>query len=239
MYQITAYKSSKYPATISQMPVKRWWMDDTYEKHAYNCFPVTLTNRLGWSLSYPEDISFVWDGISDSTPNHVKILSGDRYVDTTRSNATISFLTGISFNTDKNLSLLTMPPSNYFVDGATCFTTLISTSFFTHSLPVVYRITSPNKVITIKAGDPVCTIIPISLTELQDSEIVLKESEFRSVTAPTQSDQLKEMEVRNKILKSGKWTDFYRNATNWRGDELGEHEVKAIRLKVVEYKDET
>ena len=108
MYKIDVYKTSKNAANLFQMPVKRWWMDETYEKHAYSCFPVTLTNRLGWGLSFPEDISFIWDGVSDASQEHVKILSGKKYAGLQRANATVSFDSNLYFKTDPNLSLLVM-----------------------------------------------------------------------------------------------------------------------------------
>lgn len=230
MYKIDVYKTSSNAANLSQMPVKRWWMDETYDKHAYSCFPVTLTNRLGWSISFPEDISFIWDGISDSSDKHVKVLSGQKYTGLQRANATVSFDSNLKFKTDANLSMLVMPPSNYFVNGATCFTTIMSTSFFDGPIPIVYRITEPNKIITIKANDPICTILPISLTELQDSEIIFKELKKEG----SQVDRLNEVKTRDEIYRRGEWTNFYKNAINWKGEKIGDHEVKAIRLNVVE-----
>jgi hypothetical protein len=165
-------------------------------------------------VSFPEDISFIWNGVSNSSPDNVKILSGEKYISLQRANATVSFNIGIKFVTDKNLSLLTMPPSNYFLNGAECFTTLMSTSFFDGPLPIVYRITEPNKVITIKANDPICTIVPISLTELQDSEIVFRSPE-QDQDSRSSIEKIEESananKVRDEILKSGKWTDFYKN----------------------------
>ncbi len=236
MYTVFAERISENSADIFQMPVKRWWMDDTYDKHAYQCFPLALTNRLGWGVSFPEDISFIWNGISNSSPDNVKILSGEKYISLQRANATVSFNIGIKFVTDKNLSLLTMPPSNYFVNGATCFTTLMSTSFFDGPLPIVYRITEPNKVITIKANDPVCTIVPISLTELQDSEVVFRlPDQKEDLRSPIEKieESANANKVRDEILKSGKWTDFYKNGLNWLGKKAGDHEVKAIKMKVI------
>lgn len=234
MYKIDVYKTSEKSADIFQMPVKRWWMDETYNKHAYSCFPVTLTNRLGWGLSFPEDISFIWDGISDASDKHIKLLSGGKHTALQRGNATISFDSNLKFKTDSNLSLLVMPPSNYFVNGATCFTTIISTSFFDGPIPIVYRVTEPNKVITIKANDPICTILPISLTELQDSEIIFKKNDKQ--VSPV--DSLNEIKARKEIYARGEWTHFYKDAVNWKGEKVGDHEVKSIRLNVVEYKDE-
>jgi len=229
MYKIDVYKTSEKAADIFQMPVKRWWMDETYEKHAYSCFPVTLTNRLGWGLSFPEDISFIWDGISDSSDKHIKVLSGNKYLDLQRANATVSFDSNLMFRTDSNLSILVMPPSNYFVNGATCFTTIMSTSFFNGPIPIVYRVTEPNKIITIKANDPICTIVPISLTELQDSEVIFKELKNET----SQIDRLNEMKTRDAIYRKREWTHFYKNAINWKGEKMGDHEVKSIKLNVV------
>jgi len=234
VYKIYAERISENSADISQMPAKRWWMDDTYDKHAYQCFPLALTNRLGWSVSFPEDISFIWDGVSDSSPDHIKVLSGDKYVSLQRANATVSFNIGIKFTTENNVTLLTMPPSNYFVDGATCFTTLISTSFFDGPLPIVYRITQPNKVITIKANTPICTILPISLSDLQNSEIEFRESKKNKDIVLEINDSKSADEIRNSILSSGKWTNFYKNGLNWVGEKVGSHEVKSISLKVIE-----
>jgi hypothetical protein len=231
MYTIKAFKVSDSPAIISQMPAKREWMDQTYDKHAYNCFPVTLTNTLGWSISFPEDITFIWDGISDSSSHHVKVLDGEKFVSTGRANATISFNTGIRLKTEDNVSLLIMPPPNLFKKEAQCFTTLISTSFFPGEIPIAWRITQPMVPITIKANEPVCTILPISLSEIQNSEINF----FPISQMPTSSfnnDELGEQNKRNEIIKNGKWTNFYRDAVDWQGNKIGSHETKSIKLFV-------
>jgi hypothetical protein len=34
---------------IKPMSIKRDWMDNTSEGHAYRCFPVTQSNVVGWS----------------------------------------------------------------------------------------------------------------------------------------------------------------------------------------------
>lgn len=230
MYTVSAYRMNDN-CNIKQSPVKRDWMDETYDKHAYNCFPLSLTNSLGWSISFPEDISFVWSGISDSNKDNVKILSGEKYVSNGRANATVSFNTGVVFETDEDLSMMAMPVPNQFNQDYQIFTTLISSSFFSGDFPVVARILSPNKIITIKANTPVANILPISLTSLQNSEIVF--SKTRKKIEPYCNQEFA-AKVREEILSSGKWTNFYRDAVNPCGDKIGKHEVKAIRLGVTE-----
>lgn len=229
MYDILVYKNNADSANISQLSVKRDWMDDTVDAHAYKCFPVTLTNSLGWGISYPEDISFVWDGISDTSSHHVRVLSGHKYCNLGRANGTISFKTGLVFRTNENTTLLQMPVPNLFTDEYQSFTTLISTSFFQGELPCALRILKPNQIITIKANTPISSIIPISLSEIQGSSIsysgqeILKPSEYGE----------KHLEIVKEKTSKGLWTNFYRDAVDPRGNKLGNHEVKSIKLKVI------
>lgn len=229
MYKVTAYKNNN-SANISQINIKREWMDNTVDGHAYKCFPVTLANGLGWGLSFPKDISFVWDGISDTSGSHVKILEGEEYCYTERANATISFKTGIVFETDKDVSLLQMPVPNMFIDGAQAFTTIISTSFFKGEFPCALRITKPFTKITIKANQPFISIVPISLSYLQNS--IIEIDNYKNIKNNVVLKEEEHVKIVKEKTDSGKWTNFYRDAVNYKGQKIGEHEVKAIRLHV-------
>jgi hypothetical protein len=230
MTSFFVHRTREDSANISQLSVKRKWMDRTYDKHAYNCFPITLTNGLGWGISFPEDISFIWDGVFDSTPDHIKILSGEKYVSTNRGQATVSFDTGLLFRTDENVSLLTMPVPNQFIPGATAFTTLMSTSFYRGGLPIAWMVTSPNIEITIPAGTPVAAVIPISIGELQKQELLVIDSppdpEFYRQTR-------NDLEALVEASKTGTWAHLYRNAITANGTPIGKHEAKTIKLKTI------
>lgn len=218
-------------ANIEQLATKREWMDDTPEKHAYQCFPLNLTNRLGWGISFPTDIRFIWDGITDTTPDHITILEGQEFVNTYRGNATLSFTTGLKFTTDSNTSILTMPVPNLFVRGAQAYTTLMSTSFFIHMLPMAWRITEPNLEICIPAGTPVAAVLPISLTNLQENYELCISDELPDHTYWEEVRKYGDaVEIKSGV---GDWSRMYREALDYRGDQVGEHETKAIRLKTV------
>lgn len=234
MHSVKAYISNSGLGQLDQLGVKRDWMDETYEAHAYKCFPVSLTNQMGWSISFPEDISFIWDGISDTSGDHVKILKGQKYAYTTRANATISFHTGIVFESDENTTLISMPAPNFFIDGATAFTTMISTSFFKGEFPIVWKITRPNVEITIKAGTPIAAMVPIDLNQLNNSTLEIRPySEFveSKVDASEYSKKIYEMNVQ------GKYSNFYRNAEDHQGNKLGSHQIKSIRMPVLDNRE--
>jgi hypothetical protein len=206
-------------------------MEETSQRHAYRCFPVTLANTIGWYLSAPEDISFVWDGNIDQSGQSVKILAGEKYCYTGRGQATLSFYTGLIFKSEQEISLLTFNPPNYFNPDFTVVSSLISTSFYRHDLPLAIRALQPNKQVTIKAGDPIAAILPVSLTRLKEEAIVLKDF----IPEPDYYQKVKSYgDASQEINKTGEWTDFYRNAVDEKGNSMGQHEVKALRLKVVD-----
>jgi hypothetical protein len=222
-----AYSNMK----ISPMSIKRDWMDATSEKHAYRCFPVTQANVIGWSISCLNDISFIWNGINDQTGNNIKILQGEETCYTGRGQSTLSFNTGLHFKTTEELSLFTINPVNYFSDDFETMSSLISISFFDNPLPLAIKARSANKEILIKAGTPLATIIPISLSGLNNSSIEI--NEYQDLDNKKQEANKSYGDAAQKINQSGKFTDWYRNAVNEKGESIGSHEVKTLKLQVI------
>lgn len=232
--QVNVYQGFKSrPAIVEQLPLVRDWMDITFDRHAYHCFPMTLANRLGWGISFPEDIVFKWDGVNDSTPNHVEIIKGHDYVYGGRGNRTISFSTGLIFDSEENLSLLTMPVPNQFIRGTQCITTITSTSVLVGDLPIAWMITEPDIEITIPAGTPIAAIVPISLTDIQSHELIINAGTPEYMTTSDWNDRMQERgRVSQEKNQAGEWTHYYRDATDHTGEPLGQHEAKKIIMKV-------
>jgi hypothetical protein len=236
--KIVAYRINNNSSNIDQLPMKRDWMDFTFDRHAYQCFPMSLSNRLGWGISFSEDIVFIWDGVNDSTNGHVKIIKGQKYVHADRGNRTISFNTGIYFESKKNVSLLTMPVPNQFIDGAQCITTIVSTSVLETDFPIAWMITRPNVEITIPAGTPIAAVLPISLKDIESYEVIVKNKmpdQWRTMEwSERMQGRSQASMARNSV---GDWTHFYRDAVDHTGAPAGEHEAKKIVLKVTHEQD--
>lgn len=229
---VKCYKVHKASFNISPMSIKRDWMDDTPQGHAYRCHPVTSANVIGWYISAPVDIKFVWNGVNDTTPNNVTILEGGDYVFTGRGQSTVSFNTGFVLRTEEKMSVLTINPTNYFNKDIEVMSSIISTSFLDSDFPLAVKCMTENKEITIKANTPIATIIPISITSLQDESIEifnLENIQERSLRMQKYGDAAQEL---NKI---GEWTDWYRNAVNEKGESIGSHEVKNLKLSVIDH----
>jgi hypothetical protein len=232
MYKISVEKTPDCLFEISPMTIKRDWMDQTSEKHAYRCFPVTQANVVGYSLSCKEDIEFVWDGINDQTPDHIKIIKAPEGSYGGRGQSSISLNTGLIFRTEQDVSIFTVNPVNYFSNDFETMSNLISTSFYDNPLPLAIKAKSPNKSVVIKAGTPVATIIPISLSSLNNTSIEI--FDYKDEKRERINANIAYGEAAQVINSSGQWTDWYRDAVNEKGESVGSHEVKALRLSVVD-----
>jgi hypothetical protein len=229
MYNISVEKAPGCIFEIAPMSIKRDWMDATSENHAYRCFPVTQANVVGYSLSCKEDIEFIWDGINDQTQDHVTIFNPERAY-SGRGQSSVSLDTGLIFRTDSDVSIFTINPVNYFSDEFETMSSLISTSFYDNPLPLAIKAKAANRRVVIKAGTPVATILPISLTNLNNTEI--------NIVAYEDADRIREQanisygQAAQVLNQSGQWTDWYRNAVNEKQESLGSHEVKTLKLSV-------
>lgn len=218
---------------IEQTPVQREWMDLTDGRHAYKCFPVSMANSIGWSISFLDDIEFIWDGITDSTPDHVKIIrSGPQVANADRGQATISFNSELRFKTDENTSILSIVPPNYWIDGAIPYTSIISTSFYKHPYPIAWKITKPNENIIIPAGTPVATLIPISLTDFSKVELNIYDKPHDPYEGQENEEKLKAVK---RISQEGGFTNFYRDAVDHNGISVGSHELKSLNLRINDF----
>jgi hypothetical protein len=228
MYNFDVYELPGPVANLEPLPVKRQWATDLPYPHVYKCFPVTLANQMGWGISFPDDIVFEWDGNKNVLPSSIKIHSGHKWVYTDRGWGTLSFKTGLVFKTDEDVSMLSYPVPNLFVEGFQIFTTLISTSFFESPWQVAGQTTRSNYKIVLPANTPVSAVMPISLGQLNDSVATRKPFEELEHEKHTGSEYHKYNTMQQKL---GNFTSNYRDGVNHKGEVYGKHEVKSIKLR--------
>lgn len=231
MFNISVEKTHGALFDIQPMSIKRDWMDVTSEGHAYRCFPVTQSNVIGWSLSCSKDIEFIWDGVNDQTPDHVQVFSPTGAY-SGRGQSSVSLHTGLIFRTDKDVSIFTINPVNYFSDEFETMSSLMSTSFYDNPLPLAIKAKVANKRVVIKAGTPVATIIPISLSNLNGTNIEIVN--YQDNDGKRLDANLSYGNAAQEVNKVGKWTDWYRDAVNEKEESKGSHEVKTLRLGVTD-----
>lgn len=194
--------------------LKKDFLDNTQNAHGYHCQPLTTANLHGWEFILKNDVEVLWDGISNTEAHHVKILKGEYYadgkriVDTSTANATIAFNLNIFIETDNDHYCILMGPPNHFVQGAKPMTALIRSDWYkTSTLQYCWQITTPNKPILFKAGDPFLFIINYPINLLENTNFNIKE-----MNNEEKSNITKYHAERNEYYQKnpGKFANMYR-----------------------------
>lgn len=158
---------------VLQSRVKRDWMDETYNKHAYQCMPMTVANVMGWELVLKEDLVVQWAG-GNST---VTVLSGGeqdgRQVAFPSIVGIISIGMGWTINTEPGYATWVTGSPNYFIDGAVPLAATIPSSWWPDEVQMNWKITKVNEPVTFPAGTPYCffTVYPEGLLESVEFEV--------------------------------------------------------------------
>ena len=224
MHNIDAYIDNlNLPtAKIRPLSVKRDWM----QSFTYNCHPITMANTLGYGVYFDHDISFIWDGTNHN--GAVGIL-GNKNIWVGRGEGTVSFITNLVLKTDENTSIITMPVPNETIEGAQVLSTVLSTSVFTGTFSIVWKLDIPNKEYFVPAGTNIACILPISLASIQNSTI-----NMHNILSPFEKiqDSQEYMDYLKSLNSEGIRPKMYKKAINHKGEKIGRHEVDSIVLKV-------
>jgi hypothetical protein len=165
--KITLIKTHQISPEIRQSRLRRDWMDDTYNKHAYRCLPLSHANVNGWEVVLQQDVKVIWAG-GNSVP---QIIEGEVYKDRTIANCNkigmIDFHIGWAFRTDPGYYTYISGPPNYFIDGAVPLTANIPSDWWPDEVQAGWKITKVNEPVTFPAGMPFLffMIFPSNLME--------------------------------------------------------------------------
>jgi hypothetical protein len=152
-------------------------MDETTNKHAYKCLPLTSANVNGWELQLQQDVIVQLDKGHGAPKGQIpRVLRGETATfapqGKDRENLltdekgtyerpivqqsiinTVSFTTGWSINPPDGYSVLISGPPNYFVEGAVPMTALVP-GWWPDEVNMNWVITVPNKLIHFPKGMP-------------------------------------------------------------------------------------
>lgn len=203
--------------------LKKDFLDNTQNAHGYHCQPLTTVGLHGWEFILKDDLEVIWDGISNTEPDHVKILkgryskNGNSIVDTATANATIAFNLSLFIETDPDHYVILMGPPNHFVQGAKPMTAIIRSDWYKNSaLQYCWQLTTPNKPILFKGGDPFLFIMNYPKNLLENTSFSIKQMSLEEKNKINQYH-----EERNKYYKEnpGKFANMYRKGVDGLTDQ--------------------
>lgn len=175
---------------IRPAPLERDWMDDSRNRFAYRCLPLTIANQAGWVIENPVTFTAIWDGsifdhgvrirfegVEEPPPPQAggvfTVAAGvpgldpdgpngrDARVDSHFGSGVITFLLPYLFRTPPSVNLWVKGPSNWIKDGAQALEGIVETDWNPATFTMNWKLTRKNYAVTFKRGEPICMVVPV------------------------------------------------------------------------------
>jgi len=159
--EITAYEIMDNPPPIRTADRKREWMDDTEDRFAYRCLPLSIANQTGWEILSPAGFTARWNGKNGLPAIKIKFddeespLIGSHF-----GHGILTFTLGYLFRTTKAHNLWIKGPTNQFKDGISALEGLIETDWTPFTFTMNWQFTRKRHKIRFEKDEPICTILP-------------------------------------------------------------------------------
>lgn len=174
---LDAYKTMEHPPKLVPGGSKRDWMDDTVDRFAYRCLPLTMANASGWDMTCPYTIDMEWNGgpeASDliiSSPD--KTASQAEIATSHFKTGIVTFHTGYLFKTPPGWAVWCMGPPNWPKDGIYPLSGVIETDWLPFTFTMNWQMTRPGKV-RFERGEPFCFITMVEHNRLEEIKPVIR-----------------------------------------------------------------
>lgn len=225
MSKVHLLKTQTNPPQIGQSRLKREWMDNTYNKHAYQCLPMTYANVYGWELQLEQDVVVEWNGgnVPPTIISGEKIetaLGASKLIVHSSIIGMISFSTQYVFRTDPNYDIWIGGSPNYMVDGAKPLSAIIPSSWWPDEFQMNWMITKVNEPVVFEAG------MPFMFFTLFDNR-VLEETTFEVSSLwddkelVEQRSKYGDMKAKNNQENPWTWTKGIKTGLDADGNRIG------------------
>jgi hypothetical protein len=171
---------------LSTAPVDREWMDQSDQRFAYRCLPLTIANQAGWLLHSPATFTAWWDGgnfrdnvqltfeasgsAAAYNPWSFRIDSSsvaaapvvDRRISSHFGSGVVTFTIPFLFRTPPGVNLWVKGPSNWFKDGAHPLEGVVESDWLPATFTMNWKLTRPGHPVRFERGDPICMVVPVA-----------------------------------------------------------------------------
>ena len=220
MTKVTLTKTTQDAPKIRQSRIKREWMDNTYNKHAYQCLPMTYANVYGWELILPQDVIAQWDG-GNTVP---KILEGAEYKGRQIAYGGIigmvSFSTGWAFGTEDGYETSIGGSPNYMVDGASPLSAIIPSSWWPDEFQMNWMINKIGEPVVFEAGMPFMFFNIFDSTVTNNVEFKV-ENLWDKPELMNSRQKYGDMKMKNNQENPWTWTKGIRTGLDADGNRIG------------------
>lgn len=156
-------------------PLKGQVKRDWFVKHAYYCLPLTIGNQYGFAIRSMYDFTAIWNGgesrndlivtVDDSKDPNKQVISSHFGM------GVITVQNRFHFRTPLGVNLITLNPPNTFIPNLQNMTGVIETDNLRRDFTFNLKITVPNVLISVKAGDLIGCVLPVPRFTVENYEV--------------------------------------------------------------------
>lgn len=185
--RLIAYEIDDYTEIqLTAAPVTRTWMDQTPQRYAYRCLPLSIANQAGWLLHSPVTFTATWDGGPTDANVRIDFDSADAPTDPGNwvfsldsdmagemaqkrdgrvvshfGAGTITFKLPFLFRTPPGINLWVKGPTNWFKDGIQPLEGIVETDWTPSTFTMNWKLTRAHYPVQFAKGEPFCMIVPV------------------------------------------------------------------------------
>lgn len=155
---LTAYRVGT-PLPLVPAGSPRAWMDETPNRYAYRCTPLSIANSSGWEVLAPESFIAVWDGGSSDSSIYVRTERGPTpsFAVSHFGSGILTFHTGYLFRTSPGWAIWVRGAPNTAKDGIVPLDGLVEADWLPFTFTMNWRFTQPGEIYFDK-DEPICFI---------------------------------------------------------------------------------
>jgi hypothetical protein len=219
---------------------QRQWMDETRERFAYRCLPLTIANQYGWVVTCPASFGATWTGGDGKEHIHFQWAGNgwpDNRITSHFGSGVLTFSIPFLFRTPRGINLWVRGPTNMVKDGIGPLDGIVESDWSVATFTMNWKFTRPNHTVYFAEGEPICMVVPIQrglidvmepTIELLDSRPDLKE-QFEAWSRD-RSGFIKQLKDRDEEAVKQGWQKDYFKGKAADGSKVEEHQTK-VNLK--------
>lgn len=171
---IIFYRINKgVPIYIRQGFRDRQWMEETRDKYAYRCLPLTIANQNGYEIATTKQIKIIWNGGIDT--NDIYIESGvPNIVSSHFGYGVVTFHPNLLIRTPENVNMQVSGIPNAPKRGIAPLSGIVETDWNPASFTMNWKMTEPYKEVIFEPFEPFCFVTPVERSYTEKFRAVIR-----------------------------------------------------------------
>ena len=169
--KLIAYLPDGYHLDIRPAPSERAWMDDTEQRYAYRCLPLTIANAQGWELLCLSSFKAIWDGGKGLDAIRITVADGTAAPAISHfGHGVLTFHVPCVFRTEPGYDLMVHGPVNRPKDAIAPLSGIAETDWSPYTFTMNWLFTQPEIEVEFEKGEPFCAFFPLKRGEIEKFE---------------------------------------------------------------------